>query len=121
MRSLFLTTLAGVAAVASAALAQPSSSRPHDAATLCLDGLGINHAPVCTKHTASRFPAAPDICQCDGPYRQVDAPYCAKGEKPPGDTADFDRARAAAAAKNSSLFGATYHGKPMCVSLSDGG
>ncbi len=118
MRSLFVTVLAGVAALAAAAAAQPSSSGPHrDAATLCLDALGENHVPVCTKQDASRFAAAPDICVCNGPYRQVEAPWCAKGEVPPGDTADFEHARAAAAQSHSSLFGATYQGKRMCVPL----
>ena len=112
MRALFLTVLA-VSAVASVVVARPG---PHNAATLCLDGLGINHAPICHEMSASRFPQVPDICQCRGPYRQVEAPYCARGERPPADSADFDRARARAA-QDGSLFGDTYHGRSMCVSL----
>jgi len=120
MRVLFLTVLAGFAAVSAAAMAQPSSpqhQRPKEAATLCLDGLGINHPPVCHTQSASRFPTPPDICQCLGPWRQVDAPYCAKGEKPPADSAAFEHARAKAA-NDGSLFGDTYKGKRMCVELS---
>ncbi len=113
MRALFLTAIVGFAAVSAAAMAAPPG--PRDTATLCLDGLGVNHAPVCHSMAASRLPSTPDICQCVGPWRQVDAPYCAKGEEPPADTADFDRARAAAADKHSTLVGATYKGKRMCV------
>lgn len=118
MRALLLTTLAAAAALSTAVLAQPSQD---DRATLCLDTAGISHPPVCHTQTASRIPSPPDICICNGPWRHVDAPYCAKGEKPPADTAAFDHARAKAAAKDSSLFGATYEGKRMCVELGNGG
>ncbi len=119
MRTLFLTTLVGVTAFAVAASAQPSSSSPPPGtpqATLCLDQLGVSHAPICHKQSASRFPAPPDICLCNGPYREVKAPYCAPGEKEPNDTAAFDRARAKAA-EDGSLFGDTYKGQKMCVEL----
>ena len=120
MRALFLTAVIGIAAASAVAVAQPSTqSRPRDAATLCLDPSGANHPPVCRHMEASRFASAPDICQCNGPYRQVEAPFCAKGEHPPEDSAAFETARAAAAAKNSSLFGATYKGQSMCVALGD--
>ena len=120
MRVLLLTALAGIAAASAVSLAQsqPSSSaHPSEKATLCLDGIGVNHAPTCHSQSASRFATPPDICMCDGPYRQVDAPYCAPGEKEPADSADYDRARAKAAEKGSSLFGATYKGQSMCVEL----
>ena len=120
MRALLFTAIAGFAAVSAAAMAQPPG--PKDKATLCLDGLGINHAPVCHSQTASRLPTPPDICQCLGPWRQVDAPYCAKGEKPPADSAAFERARIAFAEKHGdSVIGATYEGKRMCVELGNGG
>src|SRR5579862_8602291 len=93
MRALLLPLVAGLAA-ASAAMAQPASG-PGDKATLCLDPGGVDHAPLCRSHNATRFVQPPDICVCDGPYRQVEAPWCAKGEKPPNDTAEFERARAA--------------------------
>ena len=111
MRALFLTIVAGLA-VATAAAAQPADSP----ATLCLDGLGVNHAPICHTQTASRIDTKPDICLCRGPYRRVDAPWCAPGESPPPESADYEHARAAAAEKDNSLFGDTYHGQRMCVS-----
>jgi len=122
MRILFLTVLAGFAAVSTVALARPSSSGSKDAATLCLDGLGINHPPVCQSQEASRFATPPDICQCLGPWREVKAPYCARDEKPPAESADFEHARKDFADHNgASLFGATYQGKRMCVQLGNGG
>ncbi len=99
-------------------MAQPSPG-PQNAATLCLDQLGGNHAPICSSQSASRIASAPDICQCRGPYRQVDAPWCAKGERPPADSAAFERARAKAA-KDGSLFGDSYQGRTMCVPLGSG-
>ena len=121
MRALFLTALAGFAAVTAVAVAQPAgqSHRSQTPATLCLDGIGINHAPICHSQSASRFATPPDICTCEGPYRQVEAPYCAKGQTPPSDTAAFDHARAKAA-EDGSLFGDSYQGKPMCVELRPG-
>ena len=116
----------GIAVVAAlvmggAAFAQPDPSiqaaaPPREAATLCLDGLGSTHPPVCTKMSATRQPSAPDICICTGPYRTVKAPWCAPGEKPPTDTAAFEHARAKAA-EDGSLFGDLYQGKRMCVPL----
>ncbi len=115
----FGLALAAALVMGGAALAQPapsthSAAPPADAATLCLDGLGSSHPPVCTKMSATRQPSKPDICICSGPYRTVKAPWCAPGEKPPVDDAAFEHARAKAA-QDSSLFGDTYQGKRMCV------
>ena len=120
MRVLPLIFVIAVAAV-SAAVAQPSppQPRPSPPATLCLDGNGGSYPPVCHSQSASRIAAPPDICLCNGPYRRVDAPWCAKGETPPQDTAAFEQARAKAAL-DSSLFGDTYQGKRMCVPLEGG-
>ncbi len=114
MRVVFLTSLIGVLALGAAASAQPAAD--NNPATLCLDGIGVNHPPICHSQSASAFPQPPDICLCQGPYREVKAPWCAPGEKPPGDTADFDHARAKAA-EHGDLFGATYNGRRMCVPL----
>jgi hypothetical protein len=109
MRVLFLTTLIG--AVGACAVA---SAQPRDSAVLCLDGLGVNHPATCHSNSASRLDSKPDICICQGPYQQVQASWCAKGEQPPADTADFDRARVAGV-RNGSLVGFTYQGKRACV------
>jgi hypothetical protein len=113
--------VAAALAMGGAAFAQPASSTQSaapstDAATLCLDGLGSTHPPVCTKMSATRQPSAPDTCLCLGPYRTVRAPWCGPDEKPPADTAAFDRARAKAA-QDGSLFGDRYQGRRFCVPL----
>ena len=114
MRLLFLTSLIGALGVAGAAAAQPGS------AVLCLDGLGVSHPAVCHSSTGSRLSPEPDICTCHGPYQQVKASWCARGEQPPADTADFDRARLAAV-HHGSLVGFSYQGKPACVPLGPNG
>jgi hypothetical protein len=116
MRALTLTILAALAA-ASTAVAQPKTG-PNDAAVICLDGAGVSHPAVCSSHSATRFAQAPDICHCNGPWRHVIVPWCAQGERPPNDTAAYDRARIEYAEKNkSSLFGGTFEGQRMCVPL----
>ena len=111
MRVLFLTTLIGALGACAVASAQTG---PGDSATLCLDGLGVNHAPVCNSQSASRLDTKPDICMCRGPYREVRTNWCAKGEHPPADTADYDRARAAAV-HDGNLLSFSYQGKRDCV------
>jgi hypothetical protein len=115
MRVLFLTTL--IATVGACAVA---SAQPRDSAVLCLDGLGVNHPATCNTMSASRLESKPDICMCQGPYQQVQADWCAKGESPPADTAEFDRARAAAV-HNGSLQGFNYQGKRACVPVGPNG
>jgi hypothetical protein len=125
MRILFLTSLVGVLAAGAAASAQPESAQPwarsgvNDSAILCLDGLGINHIPVCHSIQASRFPTAPDICQCHGPYRQVRSVWCAPGQRPPPDTIEFNRALIDFAKRNhNDVRDFRFNGTPMCVPLS---
>ncbi len=118
MRTLFLTALVGLTAAAAVAVAQPSQRElEHNPATLCLDGGGNQYPAVCSKQQASRFPSPPDICHCNGPYRRVDASWCGPGEKPPAESAEYSRARAAASAKDGTLVGKTYKGQRMCVAL----
>ena len=116
MRMLVLS--AAFSLMAGAALA--ASHIPNDAATLCLGPLGESHPPVCHNMSASRLESKPDICLCNGPTQQVKAPWCGRGEKPPADSAAFERARAQAA-KDGSLFGDSYQGRNMCVELRPNG
>ncbi len=109
MRILFLTTLIGAVGACAVASAQPQES-----ATLCLDGLGVSHPATCHSQSASRLGGTPDICICQGPYQEVKTNWCAKGEQPPADSADFDRARLAAV-KNGTLFNFMFQGKRACV------
>ena len=113
MRAVGLMALSALAA-ASAAMAQAPG--PRDTATVCLDPMGVGHPAHCESTNASRFATQPDICLCRGPLRQVDAPWCAAGEAPAADTADFDRARVAyASSHGNSLVGFSYQGKRACV------
>jgi hypothetical protein len=114
MRSLILTLAAGLAVASAATAAAPG---PHDHATVCLDPGGVTHPAICRSHEATRFASQPDICFCNGPLRQVDAPWCAPGEKPAPDTAELARARADYASRNNTLVGFTFHGKRNCVPL----
>jgi hypothetical protein len=120
MRVLFMTSLVGVLAAGATAFAQPADqSGFHNPATLCLDGLGINHPPLCHTQQASRFPSPPDICQCLGPYRQVTALWCAAGQRPPPDTIEFNRALIDHAKRNhNDVSDFSFNGTPMCVPLS---
>ena len=115
MRTLFLTALAGPAAFASVAAAQPGGHDERDAATICLDTLGVTHPANCHTLTASRLESKPDICLCQGPWLTVKAPWCAADERPAPDTAAFDRERYAYAGKHgNSLFGFSYNGQRAC-------
>ena len=120
MRALFLAPLIGALAAGAAAYAQPGGgSGFNSTATLCLDGLGINHPPLCHSQQASRFPNPPDICQCLGPYRQVQAVWCARGQNPPPDTVEFNRALIEHAKRNhNDVSDFSFNGTPMCVPLS---
>jgi hypothetical protein len=45
---------------------------------------------------------------------KVDVPICPPGVRPPAENIAYEKARKAAA-KDMSLIGDTYEGKPMCV------
>ncbi len=119
MRVLSLTSLIAAVGACAVAAAQPAPAN-NDSAVLCLDGLGVSHPPVCHTNTASRLSTEPDICSCHGPYQQVRTNWCARGETPPADSADFDRARVAAV-KNGTLYNFVYQGKRACVPLGPNG
>ncbi len=120
MRVLFVTSLIAAAGFCAVASAQPRVAAPSDSAVLCLDGLGVSHPPVCHTNGASRIDTKPDICSCRGPYQQVKTNWCAAGETPPPDSAEFDRARVAAV-KNGTLFNFMWQGKRACVPLGPNG
>ncbi len=118
MRGLFVTSLIGAMGVCAMASAQPSGRA--ESATLCLDGLGVSHPATCHSQSASRLDSTPDICTCNGPYQEVKTNWCARGEQPPADTAEFDRARLAAV-HDGKLISFMYQGKRACVPLGPNG
>lgn len=93
----------------------PVGGDARDRATLCLDPLGINRHQTCRSYSASLLSREPDICVCDGPELQVEARYCAAGERPPAEDAASDRARYAAATRGGTLVGWSYRGRGFCV------
>lgn len=102
-----------LAAVQSLAAAAPAA--PTRGATLCLDQLGINLGATCRTLQSSLISSRPDVCQCLNTGLTVIAPYCARGERPQAETADYDRARYAAARADGALAGKTYKGRSFCV------
>lgn len=100
-------------ASAGAALAQaPLSQNPPTQTVICLDVSGQT-LPASCQVPASRLDKREDICLCRA-GTMVDAPICPPGVKPPVENLAYTKARKAAA-KDGSLLGDLYEGKPMCV------
>ena|SRR3990167_1277173 len=113
MIRILLIAAAALAASSGLALAQGSmSSNPPTKTTICVD-VGGQSLPAVCKVPGSRLDKREDICTCPQGMR-VDAPVCAAGQKPPGETAAYDKARKLAA-RDGSLIGDLYEGRPMCV------
>jgi hypothetical protein len=87
--------------------------------SICLDGSGHQKSVQCRGQDASRLNQQQDICICPGATRQVTAPLCPAGVKPPPESMDYVQARLKAIT-NGSVVGATWHGQPMCVSPHSG-
>jgi len=113
-----LSILLAGAALALGAGAASADSPGASTTTICLDGLGHQAAVHCKTQNASRLNSREDICICPAATQQVTAPLCAPGEKPPGESAAYARARLQAVS-HGSLTQATWQGKPMCVSPHD--
>ncbi len=116
MRPLHLAAL-GLCLAAAPAAADPRPTGPIElqGAKVCLDTLGVRHAPDCRTTNASRIVTDPDICLCPAGLREAPAPYCDPGETPAPDSADADRARLAAVKATGTLVGASYGGRRFCV------
>jgi hypothetical protein len=104
------------AAAALALCAGSAGAQSFDGKTtiLCLDVGGKALPPTCHSQ-ASRLDKREDICTCPMGGDRVTVPVCPAGVKPPAESAAYEKARHAAVSKGS-LAGATYEGKPMCVS-----
>ncbi|MBA4010412.1 MAG: hypothetical protein C0481_00970 [Phenylobacterium sp.] len=108
-----LIAVATLVAFAGAASAQaPLSQNPPTQTIICLD-VGGQTLPVSCKVPASRLDKREDFCTCRT-GTQVDIGICPDGVKPPAENRAYEKARKAAV-KNGSLLGATYEGRPMCV------
>ncbi len=110
MRMMLIGLLA--AGLAGSAAAQPGGRLPEDG-LVCMAPNGAAEPALCRR--GSDYGPS-DICLCPGSSTRVDAPICAKGEKPPAETVGLMRARRLAA-RDGSLYGDTYEGHRMCVKL----
>lgn len=107
-----LLAVAALAAAGAAAAQAPLSENPPTQTIICLD-VGGQTLPVSCKVPASRLDKREDFCTCRT-GTQVDISICPDGVKPPAENLAYEKARKAAV-KNGSLIGATYEGRPMCV------
>jgi hypothetical protein len=112
IRSILISAAAAALALSGAAAAQSLSANPPTETVICLDVNGQSLPAVC-KVPGSRLDKREDICICRVGMR-VTAPVCPEGVKPPTENIAFERARKAAA-RDGSLIGDLYEGKPMCV------
>jgi hypothetical protein len=106
--------IAAVALAASGSLAQAAdmNANPPLKTQICLDVSGQTLPAVC--HVpASRLDKREDICQCpEG--RLVDVAVCERGQREPAGGIALDKVRRLAA-KDGSLIGDQFNGKPICV------
>jgi hypothetical protein len=113
MRSLVTASVFIIAGLMTSAGAQPGSSVTNPATReICVDVGGRSEPAVC-QSPASRLDNSDDFCVCRS-AQKVDAPVCGPGEKPPAESLAFEKARKAAA-RDGSLVGDTYDGRPMCI------
>ena len=104
-----------IAAAALGLSAGAASAQSLDGTTsiVCLDVSGRS-LPANCRAPASRLDPHLDICSCPAGGQRVTIPVCPKDVDPPAESAAYEKARLAAVSKGS-LVGATYEGKPMCV------
>lgn len=112
-----MSMIAGLvlAGSAGAALAGPMSNPPSER-TICID-VGGQSLPAVCKVPPSRLDRREDFCLC-GQGVKVTAPVCGPGQKPPSENIAYEKARKAAA-RDGSLIGDLYRGRPMCVAARD--
>ena len=102
-----------LAVAAAGAAAQPQTNRPGLAA-VCVDANGELRAPLCRHLDASRLDAREDICLCPR-GQKVEADVCPAGVAGPPDSLAVNRARNEFLRQHSTLAGATWQGRPLCV------
>lgn len=100
------------AALAGGASAQSLSANPPTETVVCVD-VGGQSLPAVCKVPASRLDKREDFCVCPTGTKVI-APVCAQGIKPPTESLAFEKARKVAA-RDGTLIGDLYEGRPMCV------
>lgn len=98
---------------AGAALAQPINENPPRHTIQCIEVSGRQIPAVC-QVPASRVDTREFICTCIEGGQRVEVPICAKNERPPPESAAFERARRLAA-RDGTLVGDTFAGRRICT------
>jgi hypothetical protein len=104
---------AALALAASAAAAQPATNRP-GLAIVCVDVNGALRAPLCRQGLTTRIAPTEDSCVCTTGLR-VEASVCPPDVAAPPDSLEVNRARNQVLRNQSTLVGATWQGRPLCV------
>jgi len=117
-----MTRILTISAVLGAAVLTMAGAPGHSGVnpatrTICLD-LGGQSRPAVCRAPASRLDGRVDICLCRVGQR-VEAPVCGPGERPLAESRAFERARKLAA-RDGSLVGDRFDGRPMCVAPRNG-
>jgi hypothetical protein len=114
MRKLLITAafivLAGCTSQAGTTLAD--SETVGDA---CVDVSGQFEPAACDLKGPTVNGSSLGFCTCPATSRRIEASFCAKGSHPPVDNTEYNAAVREAIAKDSSLVGDTFQGKPMCI------
>lgn len=108
-----IAAAAAVALCAAAASAQPQTNRP-GLAIVCVDANGELRPPACRQGLATRVAPTEDACVCPKGL-QVEASVCPPGVAAPPDSLEANRARNEVLRHQSSLVGASWRGRPLCV------
>ena len=96
----------GAGPIVNAAPAKPVTQ------TICLDVGGQSRPAIC-RGQSGRLETDYNICTCANAQR-VEAPVCAKGERPLPESRAYELARKEAA-RDGTLVGDRYKGRSMCV------
>lgn len=117
MRILLISAAALLTFGTAANASPPGAPTAPKTGVLCLDVSGASRPAVC-KGAGGRLENDYDICLCENAQR-VEAPLCGKGEQPITENVAYERARKEAA-RDGSLVGDLYEGRPMCVRARNG-
>jgi hypothetical protein len=115
MRKLYVALLP--LALAGAAAAQPVGEHPPTWTIQCVEVDG-RLAPTVCDASASRLDKSEYICQCPNTGMRVKVPICQQGETQTPEGRKANRARRLAA-RDGSLIGDAFEGRPFCQAPRD--
>lgn len=107
-----ICALAGLGLATAAQAQAPLNQNPPRQTEICLDVNG-GILPVVCQVPASRLDKREDICVCPQGIRTA-VPICGPGERQPADTVALNAVRKDAA-RDGTLMGDLFEGKPICV------